>query len=95
MRPALLKSFLAGLTASAVVLLSAPFIIRVALKRLAHLKIQPQFVAHDVHLAMPWAIGLAGAFLALALAAFLVAFDIGFSAFHKLPREEHDETRPS
>jgi hypothetical protein len=52
-------------------------------------------VAHDVNLSLPWAIGLAGAFLALALAAFLVAFDIGFSVFHKLPREEHDETRPS
>jgi hypothetical protein len=95
MRPALLKSFLAGFAAVAMVLLSAPFIIRAALRGLAHIKIQPHLVAHDVNLSLPWAIGLAGAFLALALAAFLVAFDIGFSVFHKLPREEHDETRPS
>ena len=87
MRPALLKSFLAGLAAAAAVLLSAPFIIRAALKRLAHIKIHPQFVAHDVHFAMPWAIGLMAAFLAVALAAFLVAFDVGFSKFYKLPRE--------
>jgi hypothetical protein len=68
--------------------MSAPFIVRVAVSSLAHFKVKPHLVAHDVNLAIPRTIDLAGAFLALSLAAFLVAFDIGFRRFHKSPRDK-------
>jgi hypothetical protein len=83
MSRALVKGFLAGLAAVGGVLLSTPFIIRAAVRAITHAKIIPHLVAHDVNLAIPWAIGLAGAFLVLSLAAFLVAFDVGSGTFRK------------
>jgi hypothetical protein len=88
MRIALGKGLLTGILSAAAILLLAPFVIKLALNQLHHFKFKPYLAAHDVNLLIPWAMGLLWAFLALALAAFLVAFDIGFTRSHK--PQNHD-----
>jgi len=87
-RIALVKGLLTGVLAAAAILLVAPFVIKLAISQLHHFKYKPYLAATDVNLLIPWAMGLFWAVLAVALAAFLVAFDIGFKKSHK--PQNHD-----
>lgn len=83
MKATLLKHWLIGISAAGGMFLAAPFVIKTALRSLHHFTLKPYLAAHDVNFVLPWAVGLTWAFIALALAAFLVAFDVSFTQSHK------------